>query len=83
MKTIVYFKLLPDQDTPIAFFPCSRSRSVSYDEIMCYEHVGQHSVANLDYFTECRPATPEQYAPLKNELEQLIGYDLAVLNEIL
>jgi hypothetical protein len=50
---------------------------------MCYQHVGQHAVASCRFFEECRDATPEEYAPLKEEMEKLIGYDLAVLNEML
>ena len=48
----------------------------------CYSHVGQHSCCNVDYLKECELATPEQYAPLKKELES-IGYELIVLNEML
>lgn len=44
-----------------------------------YSHVGQHSSAHPDYAKESRPATPEEYAPLKAELESL-GYNLEVLN---
>jgi hypothetical protein len=36
----------------------------------CYEHVGQHGDANLAYvISATRPATPEEYGPLKRELE--------------
>lgn len=44
-----------------------------------YSHVGQHSSASPEYAKESRPATPEEYAPLKAELES-IGYNLEVLN---
>jgi hypothetical protein len=44
-----------------------------------YSHIGQHSSASPDYAAESRPATPEEYADLKAELES-IGYNLEVLN---
>jgi hypothetical protein len=44
-----------------------------------YSHVGQHSSASPEYAKESRPATPEEYADLKAELES-IGYNLNVLN---
>ncbi|MFA5207098.1 MAG: DUF3008 family protein [Candidatus Paceibacterota bacterium] len=46
-----------------------------------YSHVGQHSSAHPNYAKESRPATPEEYAPLKTELESL-GYNLEVINGI-
>jgi len=46
-----------------------------------YSHVGQHSSAHPDYAKESRPATPEEYAPLKAELEGQ-GYTLDVLNGV-
>lgn len=46
-----------------------------------YSHIGQHSSASPDYAAESRPATPEEYADLKAELEG-IGYNLEVMNEL-
>ena len=46
-----------------------------------YSHVGQHSSASPEYAKESRPATPEEYAPLKTELESL-GYNLEVVNGV-
>ena len=43
-----------------------------------YEHIGQHGAA--DFFGVLRPSrlpTPEEYAPLQRELEQ-IGYRLII-----
>lgn len=45
----------------------------------CYSHVGQHSTASFEYVAEAEPATPEQYADLKKELEREFGYDLEIL----
>ena len=43
----------------------------------CYAHVGQHSACSPQYAKESRPATPEEYADLKAELES-IGYNLEI-----
>lgn len=46
----------------------------------CYAHVGQHSGADLKHcLATSKEATPEEYAALKNELEN-IGYRLDVQN---
>jgi hypothetical protein len=42
-----------------------------------YSHIGQHSQCCLDYAKESRPATIEEYADLKTELES-IGYILEI-----
>jgi len=46
-----------------------------------YSHIGQHSSASPEYAAESRPASPEEYADLKAELES-IGYNLDVVNGI-
>lgn len=46
--------------------------------VMCYMHVGQHSVCNWNINAVARVATPEQYATLYKELES-IGYKLKVI----
>jgi hypothetical protein len=45
--------------------------------VECYQHVGQHGEASIEYYYKCTPATPEQYADLKAELE-IIGYNVKV-----
>ena len=45
-----------------------------------YSHIGQHSSAHPDYAKESRQASPEEYADLKAELENQVGYNLEVLN---
>lgn len=54
----------------VAFFP---------ENMMCYSHIGQHSEYSVEYCHDCKPATPEQYADLKAELES-IGYNLEVVD---
>lgn len=45
----------------------------------CYAHIGQHGACDKAWVYEyTRPATPEEYAPLKKELERM-GYSLQVL----
>ncbi len=45
----------------------------------CYQHVGQHSHANLaGCINSSRPAIPDEYAALKRELEG-IGYKLRIV----
>jgi len=46
-----------------------------------YSHVGQHSAVHPEYAAESRPATPEEYAGLKAELEGQ-GYNLEVINDV-
>lgn len=48
------------------------------NDIMCYAHIGQHSVCCWNFNYMSKPATPEQYADLYKELEQ-IGYKLKVI----
>ena len=48
--------------------------------VQCYQHVGQHSSADYSYcIGQTKPATPNEYNDLYNELV-MIGYsDLKVL----
>lgn len=47
--------------------------------MMCYAHVGQHGGCAHRFAWDGRPATPEEYAPLKAELEgRPYGYRLKV-----
>lgn len=54
----------------------------SNNMIGCYAHMGQHSTMSLDYYNKgTTPATPEEYADLKRELES-IGYNVEVVNKL-
>ena len=44
---------------------------VRYGNIMCYQHIGQHSEASLDYYNSTKPATPDEYADLLSELKSI------------
>jgi len=59
---------------PIAFL---LDVDANWGSVMSYMHVGQHGEADIGYFYDCTPATPEQYADLKAEL-QSIGYRLII-----
>lgn len=49
--------------------------------VTTYQHVGQHSSAEYRYcIAQSRPATPEEYKDLKEELES-IGYDVNVIKK--
>lgn len=49
--------------------------------LLCYTHVGQHGSCSLDWLRDTRPATPQEYAALARELEQ-IGYNLRIVSRI-
>jgi len=78
MKTIVIFRKFQAcrGGDVIALFPCEPGTN---DPRTCdsYMHVGQHSAADAALGGPLRLATPEEYAPLKAELESL-GYQLDV-----
>lgn len=61
----------------IALFPCEPS-DVDGKYCLSYMFMGQHGGANYAMIIQnSRPATPEEYAKLKAELERL-GYALRV-----
>ena len=41
----------------------------------CYAHVGQHGECD-PALLKCRRAKPEEYLPLKRELEEIVGYNV-------
>jgi hypothetical protein len=74
---VIFRKHKKDGDI-IAVFPYIIERG--YD-VMCYQHVGQHSVCDYEWFiTECKPTTEEEYKSLMIELENL-GYNLNILQK--
>lgn len=63
-----------------ALFP-SIAGDMNPDTCLCYSHIGQHSVANLDYMLSInRLASESEYSDLKRELEQ-IGYQLNIIDK--
>lgn len=52
------------------------------DTMTCYAHFGQHGACSSEWVRDqTKPATPDQYASLKTELESL-GYVLLVRHHI-
>ncbi|MEN6367750.1 MAG: hypothetical protein ABFC88_13140 [Thermoguttaceae bacterium] len=67
-----------DDNDIFALFPELSASYNGYD-VTCYQHIGQHSAA--DYcgcIRQSRPATPEEAAPLLEELRH-IGYNPRVI----
>lgn len=60
----------------LAVFPNTYEKS---GFLMCYAHLGQHSYAHTDYLKGLKPAMEEQYKSLKEELENIVGYNLQIL----
>jgi hypothetical protein len=63
----------------ISFFPYENA---SYGRMLCYVHNGQHNEADYGYYLECKKASEEEYKNLFNELENLVGYNLKIVNRI-
>ena len=78
MKTKVKFLIHKDDiPTVFAYFPEDIWNLAGHRT--SYEHIGQHGGCSEEYAQECIEAQPEEYNPLKNELET-IGYQLEILN---
>lgn len=77
MATLVRFVTHSNEVT--AIFPQLKYNKRLYgnDMLTCYAHIGQHSSCSKEWLNETQKATPEQYANLKTELEQ-IGYVLKI-----
>ena len=58
----------------VAFFP---ETEANYGNIMSYMHIGQHSEASYEFYTETKKATEEEYKSLLEELK--MRYDDCVL----
>lgn len=47
----------------------------------CYAHVGQHGTCAVDWVAEnCRPATYAEFKELYDELENMVGYEVEVVD---
>lgn len=77
---VIFRKTRPEGDI-IAVFPLIPHDTTGVN-MVCYQHVGQHGSASPDWVSRgTAPATPEEYAPLKRELESL-GYKLELVNRV-
>ena len=79
-KTKVIFRAFDSDGEIIALFP-EIPADTQLGHCMSYMHVGQHCGASVDLSPYTRPATPEEYAPLAEELTR-IGYDLQICKRI-
>jgi hypothetical protein len=65
-----------------AVFPCDPA-DLDGCKMTCYAHVGQHGSCDYGWYQETRPAFPEEYADLKQELESApYGYRFRVYDKI-
>lgn len=65
-----------------AVFPCE-PHDINGHTMSCYVHVRQHGACDLGWYQRTRPATPEEYADLKAELEGApYGYRLKVYQKM-
>jgi hypothetical protein len=78
-KTKVIFRKFKDGEI-IAIFPELQANE-NKQYCMSYLHVGQHGAADYCLINGLKPATPEEFASLKEELES-IGYNLEVKKRI-
>ena len=72
-KVKVIFRKNKNNDV-IAFFPEAR---VNYGNIMSYMHIGQHSEASYQFYTETKKADESEYNSLLDELKSI--YDDCIL----
>ncbi len=76
---VIFRRHLEEPREVVAIFP-ELPADVVGRYATCYAHVGQHGSCDPVYLVDVLtlPATPEEYAPLQKELEQ-IGYVLDVI----
>lgn len=83
VKVKAVFLTTPKDDSiPVevfAYFPEEVSDTAERYHI-CYAHEGQHSNCMELFALECDPAPLELYKPLLDELSNVIGYDVTVLD---
>lgn len=77
-KTKVIFRKDRHNGEIIAFFP----ETYTYGDLMIYVHNGQHGESNMFYYWDTAKATPAEYKPLFDELTNLVGYDLRVMQRM-
>lgn len=65
----VVFRKFKEGDV-IALF-CDSARYCRWGNVMSYMHVGQHGEASRNLGQNLRLATPEEYAPLLQELRSI------------
>jgi len=76
-KTKVIFRAWPQGCEVVALFPEMAVNPTGYN-CGSYMHVGQHSAASPDIVRDTRPARPDEYRKLYDELTA-IGYNLEII----
>lgn len=73
-------KFLINGDDLFAYFPEEpfTQDGEKHTYFTSYGRIGQHSACTPEYAAESYPATPQEYAALKEELES-IGYELEIV----
>lgn len=79
--TKVVFLIHPNDPEVYAYFP-EENHDVAGKYRMGYAHTGQHTAVDPSYADDSRLATPEEYQDLKDELENQVGYNLEIYNEM-
>lgn len=75
--TVIFRAWKHKPHTIIALFPYEEADHQG--RCLSYEHIGQHGAADYSYvIAATHPATPNSYARLKHELENLVGYELTI-----
>lgn len=79
-KIKIIFRKDKKDNTITAFFP---EEPECIGCISCYQHIGQHGTANINYYHETKKATPEEYQELLKELESIYdSYKLVIRQRI-
>lgn len=78
-KTNVKFYVHKGNNELFALFP-DDINPWDGNEFTGYAHIGQHSMINILYIKESRVAKKSEYLELYNELTNIVGYDLNVMN---
>ena len=78
-KMKVIFRKDRKDGTIIAFYP---ECSANYGNIACYQHIGQHGEASLEYYYSTVKATANEYKEIYNEVKNQAIVELDVKQRI-
>jgi hypothetical protein len=76
----IVFRIYPEGDV-IALF-CNSAKDCNHGNVMSYQHVGQHGETSQQLGRHLRLATPDQYAPLKRELERVYSCEIKPVSRL-
>lgn len=80
MKTQTLVKIYHEGKSLLAIFPQLKEFNGYQKNETCYSSVGQHSIANKEYYSRLKLANKADCLPLVSELTS-IGYNLRLLNK--